>query len=68
MFFTSGVGGGLARTIFKSSIIGSDLKNSLLNLFNNIKTMCEVPKFMRKATVATIPKKGSKLHLKNERV
>ena len=58
---------GLARIIFKSSSIGSNLKISLLNLFNEFKTKCEIPTFMRKATVATIPKKGSKLLLKNER-
>ena len=57
---------GLARIIFNSSIIGSNLKISLLNLFNELKTKCEIPIFMRKATVATIPKKGSKLLLTNE--
>ena len=32
-----------------------------------MKTESEVPIFMRKASVSTIPKKGSKLLLKNER-
>ena len=58
---------GIARTIFKTSIVGSNLKLSMLKLFNNIKTRKEIPAFMRKATVTTIPKKGSKLVLKNER-
>ena len=58
---------GIERTIFKSSIIGTNLKTSLLKLFNNIKEAQKVPNFMKKAIVTTIPKKGSKLHLKNER-
>ena len=36
-------------------------------MFNKIKSQGEIPSFMRKATVTTIPKKGSKLDLKNER-
>ena len=56
---------GLERIIFKSTVIGSNLKNSILQLFNNIKKEIEIPMFMRKATVTTIPKKGSKLLLKN---
>ena len=58
---------GIDRTIFKTEIIGSNLKESLLELFNKIKNKQEIPQFMRKATVTTIPKKGSKLLLKNER-
>ena len=58
---------GLERIIFKSTVIGSNLKNSILQLFNNIKKEKGIPMFMRKATVTTIPKKGSKLLLKNER-
>ena len=58
---------GIERIIFKSTVIGSNLKNSMLKMFNNIKVSKEIPKFMRMATVTTIPKKGSKLLLKNER-
>ena len=58
---------GLSRTIFKTSTIGSDLKNSLLKMFNKLKEAGKVPSFMRKATITTIPKKGSKLKLENER-
>ena len=58
---------GIARTIFKTSVGGSNHKVSLLKLFNNIKTNQKILTFMRKATVTTIPKKGSKLELKNER-
>ena len=49
---------GLDRTIFKDTVIGSNLKESLLKLLNNIKTTKEIQAFMRRATVTTIPKKG----------
>ena len=58
---------GIDRSIFGMNTVGNDLKLSLLILFNNMKTRGIVPEFMRKATVTTIPKKGSKLLLKNER-
>ena len=58
---------GLSRSIFHSDCIGSDLKRSLLIFFNMLKTNGIVPEFMKKATISTIPKKGSKLSLKNER-
>ena len=58
---------GLSRTIFKESVIGSNIKDSLLNMFNKLKETGEIPNFMRKAIVTTIPKKGSKLKLENER-
>ena len=58
---------GLNRSIFHSKCIGSDLKKSLLILFNKIKTCGKLPDFMKKATISTIPKSGSKLVLKNER-
>ena len=53
---------GLARTIFKTPVIGTNLKKSLLKLFNNMKSKGEIPEFMSRARVATIPKKGSKLN------
>ena len=49
---------GLIRTIFKNSIAGSNLKASLLKLFNTIKREKVIPEFMKRATIATIPKKG----------
>ena len=36
-------------------------------MFNKIKTLGKLPDFMKKATISTIPKGGSKLLLKNER-
>ena len=56
---------GISRTIFKESIIGTNLKLSLLIMFNKIKESGEVPSFMKKAIVVTIPKKGSKIKLEN---
>ena len=43
------------------------MKESLLILFNYLKSESEIPDFMKFAIVTTIPKKGSKLELKNER-
>ena len=48
-------------------MIGTNLKESLLKLLNNIKETNDIPEFMKQASVTTIPKKGSKLLLKNER-
>ena len=55
---------GLNRSIFHNDCIGSDLKNSLLILFNKLKTSGTIPNFMKKTTISTIPKKGSKLIFK----
>ena len=56
---------GISRTIFKNNVIGTNLKESLLILFNKLKSAGKIPQFMRKATVITIPKKGKKTLLKN---
>ena len=58
---------GLNRSIFHTQCIGSDLKESLLIMFNNLKDKGEITEFMKVATIATIPKKGSTLLLKNKR-
>ena len=58
---------GYANEIFKSGVIGGDLKLSLLKLFNKIKCSGEIPKFMKFANITTIPKKGSLTNLENER-
>ena len=57
----------LSKSLFKNSVIGNNLKHSPLKMFNNIKSVGIFPDFMKEATVTTIPKKGSKLLLKNER-
>ena len=57
----------LINEIFKKNVIGTDLKQSLLLMFNKIKKSQEIPEFMNLANITTVPKKGSKLHLENER-
>ena len=58
---------GLLNEIFRPEVIGEDLKNSLLVMFNKIKNEQMIPDFFNFANITTIPKKGSKLELKNER-
>ena len=58
---------GFINEIFKKDVIGKDLKESLLKMFNRIKNEKKIPKFMNIATITTVPKKGSKLLLENER-
>ena len=58
---------GLNRSIFHTNCIGNDLKESLLTMFNKLKINGDIPDFMKVATITTIPKKGSKFILKNER-
>ena len=58
---------GINRSIFHLDTIGVNLKDSLLILFNKIKSEGQVPKFMKKAHISTIPKTGSKFVLRNER-
>ena len=58
---------GLINELFKTNVIGEDLKRSLLLMFNNIKTEQKIPIFMNHANVTTIPKKGSPLILENQR-
>ena len=58
---------GYANEIFKNGMIGSDLKKSLLILFNSLKKENFIPQFMNHANVTTVPKKGSRLDPANER-
>ena len=58
---------GYINEIFKPATIGDDLKTSLLDMFNLLRKKKMIPKFMNFANVTTVPKKGSKLVLKNER-
>ena len=58
---------GLSNEIFKNNIIGTDLKSSLLIMFNNLKRNGQIPKFFNYANITTVPKKGSRLILTNER-
>ena len=58
---------GFSNELFKMPVIGIDLKKSLLIMVNKIKENIFIPPMMKIANVTTIPKKGSKLLLKNER-
>ena len=58
---------GLSNEIFKESIIGTNLKMSLLAMFNKLKQTNQIPKFFNCANITTVPKKGSRLILENER-
>ena len=50
---------GISREIFHPSIIGENLKLSLLTMFTKLKQEGIIPTFMKKAIILPIPKKGS---------
>ena len=59
---------GWANELFKDGVAGWNLKISLLDFLNNMKSQNFIPEFVRMADVATIYKgKGSKNELINER-
>ena len=58
---------GFANEIFKEDIIGKNLKESLLIMFNKLKNEKYIPNFLKFANITTVPKKGSSLELTNER-
>ena len=59
---------GLINDLFKPGVIGSDLKVSLLKLFNEIKDKIQIPEFIQWANITSLYKgKGEKLDLNNER-
>ena len=59
---------GWVRELFHPSVMGNDMKISLLKMLNLLKAEGVIPQFMRRAHIATIPKKNkSRLLLKNER-
>ena len=51
---------GFCNEIFKENIIGTDLKKSLLLMFNNLKKNNQIPKFFNCANITTVPKITSK--------
>ena len=58
----------LINEIFKHGVIGSDLFQSLLLMFNCIKKQFEIPDIMQKANIISIYKgKGEKNSLENDR-
>ena len=59
---------GIINEVFKEGCVGSDLKESLLFLFNGVKSNLFIPKFMTFENISTIYKnKGSCLQLDNDR-
>ena len=58
---------GYINEIFKKSVVGDNLKMSLLMMMNNLKKKKLIPKVMNVANITTVPKSGSRLLLKNER-
>ena len=58
---------GYINEIFKPNVIGKDLKKSLLVMFSKLKKKKMIANFMNFANTTTVPKKGSRILLKNER-
>ena len=59
---------GWINDIFKEGVAGTNLKISMLTLFNRIRTENYFPEFMRKADITTLYKgKGEKSNLENDR-
>ena len=59
---------GLINDLFMPSVIGSDLKASVLKLYNGIREECHIPEFVQWANITSLYKgKGEKLDLDNER-
>ena len=58
---------GLIRDIFKEGVIGDNLKESLLIMFNKIKKTGFIPSFMRIANISAIYKgRGEILDLESD--
>ena len=58
---------GYLNELFKLDTIGDNLKESILMMFNKLKRKKLIPMFMNFCNITTVPKKGSKTELKNER-
>ena len=58
---------GFINELFKDEVIGDDLKNSLLLMYNKIKKAKLIPMFLNITNITTVPKKGSRTLLVNER-
>ena len=53
--------------IFKLDVIGDNLKESTLLMINMLRRKQLIPIFLNYCNITTVPKKGSKTELKNER-
>ena len=58
---------GLMNELFKDGVIGDNLKESLLVMFNRLKEEKMIPKFFNCSNITTVPKKGSILDPENQR-
>ena len=58
---------GFLNEIFKKNVIGTNLKHSMLLMFNRIRQKRLIPIFLNFTNITTVPKKGSRLLLQNER-
>ena len=58
---------GYINELFKYEVAGTNFKESLLLMFNKLKNEKKISSFMNIAHITTVPKKGSRLLLKNER-
>ena len=58
---------GFINEIFKLSVIGENLKESLLIMFNKLKSKKMIPNYYNFANITTVPKQGSILEPKNQR-
>ena len=58
---------GYINEIFKEEVCGTDLKKSLLVMFNSLKIKRMIPEFMNFSNITTVPKRGSLSELDNER-
>ena len=58
---------GLINEIFRKDVIGDDLKESMLMMFNHLKEEKLIPKFLNSPNITTVPKQGSLLNPENER-
>ena len=58
---------GMINEIFKDGCIGSDLKEALLIMLNEVKSQHIIPNFMSLQNISTIFKSGSKLDMNSER-
>ena len=59
---------GMINEIFKPGVIGEDLKEGLLSLFNGIKDTLYIPDYMNLQNITSLYKsKGSKMDMNNQR-
>ena len=58
---------GYINELFKEDVIGDDMRNSLLVMFNTLKKEKKIPEFMNYANITTVLKSGSQTELENMR-